>query len=102
MLFAGDTIEQISQPGVEVDLSEDRHSQQRYHLRLCEDLFALKRSLNVIRIVQSKGRKGRNVCCRRRCSGCFLSTADTWLRKGDLSDGASQPAPLAPPLAHPT
>ena len=35
-------IEQVSQPGVEIDLDQDRHRQDRDDQRLCQDLLALE------------------------------------------------------------
>ena len=42
MLFAGPAIEEIGEPGVEVDLHQDRHGQQGDHHGLRDDLFPLK------------------------------------------------------------
>ena len=42
MLLTGETVEQIGQPGVEVDLDEDRHGEERDDQRLRQDLLPLK------------------------------------------------------------
>jgi len=42
MLFAGEAVEQIGEPGVEVDLDKNRHGEQRDHERLRQDLLSLK------------------------------------------------------------
>ena len=42
MLLARRPVEQIGKAGVEIDLDQDRHGQQRDDHRLGDDLFALK------------------------------------------------------------
>ena len=42
MLLAGSAIKQIGEPGVEIDLDQDRNSEQRDDQRLRDDLFALE------------------------------------------------------------
>ena len=42
MGFAGHAIEQIGEPGVEIDLDQDRHGEQDDDQRLREDLLALE------------------------------------------------------------
>ena len=42
MRFAGGAIEQVGEAGVEIDLDQDRHGQQRDDQRLAQDLLALE------------------------------------------------------------
>ena len=42
MLLARNAVQQIGEAGIEIDLDQDRHRQQRDHKRLRQDLLALK------------------------------------------------------------